>query len=511
MTLPAETFRNIAEIPAHWARVQPKAPALIDGDVTTSYAELQWAVDWVSAQLRACGVQSGDRVIIVGENSLALVAFLLGTAAMGAWPMPINARMAPGEIEGLVDLVAPRLIVFTSGLSEEAGAHALRSGARVLQSPPVGSVVHVLQREPRVGPEPADAAARIAMLLPTSGTTGRPKAVMVSHVGLLNFCAVSVAERRLEPSDRIYAVLPMSHIFGVGTQLMASLYGGACLRVERRFTPQAWLDAIVRREVTMVFGVPTMYVRLMELVRAGGLAANPTPLRYAYVGAAALEPHLKQEFEARFGCPLQHGWGMTEYAGSMFITRADQPSGDGSAGYLNPGCEARFMDHGGREVEPGTVGEIWIRGRGLMSGYYRDRRLTAQAMRPGGWFNTGDLGRLDTGGALFLVGRSKDMIKRSGFNVYPAEVEAALNSHPAVLQSAVLGRQEPDGNEEVVAFLEPQVVGTLDEGELGRWLRERLSPYKVPSRWIMLTALPMLANGKIARQVLREKLAEIPA
>jgi acyl-CoA synthetase (AMP-forming)/AMP-acid ligase II len=268
------------------------------------------------------------------------------------------------------------------------------------------------------------------------------------------------------------------------------------------------LAALARRRVSMLLGVPTLFVRLLAHLRERGTPLPRHSLRYAYVGGAALELPLKREFEAVFGCAMHHGYGMTEYAGSMFITRVDRPRDDASSGELNEGCEVRLVDPRGSDVPQGEVGEIWIRGTGLMLGYYRAPELSAQAMREGGWFNTGDLGRFDAGGALFVCGRSKDMIIRSGFNVYPAEVEAVLNAHPAIHLAAVFGLRTADGNEDVVAAVELEAGRTLDPIAMRGWLDERLAPYKRPTRWIELPALPLLANGKLARQALLERLRE---
>lgn len=504
---PRSSFRNIADIPAYWATRQPDASALVDEGVVTSYGQLQRLIDAARRLIEQHGVASGDRVMIVGENSAELVAFLFATAAVGAWPMPVNARMASREIDALRSLAQPRLSVFTARVSPDARRHAERSGTDHVHAC-IGDVPVMLCPHLSI-PEThdQDLDAEVGLLLATSGTTGVPKAVMIPHAGLLHFCAISVAERRLLPSDKVTALLPMSHIFGVATQLLATMYGGASLRIERVFSAKGLYDAVACGAVTMVFGVPIMFRRLLEAATEAGKAASlPQALRYAYVGAAALESELKHEFERSFGCTLQHGWGMTEYAGSMFITRADRPREGPTAGYVNAGCEARFVGPDGRDAEPGHVGEIWIRGPGLMRGYFRAPELTMQSMRDGGWFNTGDLGRLAEDGALFLVGRSKDMIIRSGFNVYPAEVEAALNVFPGIMQSCVMGARQADGNEEVVAVVEWNGGTPPDSDELVNWLRDRLSPYKVPTRWKFLDALPTLSNGKLARHKLREQL-----
>jgi long-chain acyl-CoA synthetase len=501
-----QDITHIAQIPEYWARNTPQATAVIEDDRPTSYAELARFIENAGVMLREQGVQAGDRVLIVSENCVAQIALIFGAARLNAWPLAINARMAPREIDGIADLVSPRVCCYTGGASPEADAHARRRGASAVASGLLPGTVMISSHVDARAPEPVEIAARVGVLIATSGSTGSPKAVMVPHSGLLHFCRLSVRARALRPDDVVYAVLPISHIFGIGTQLLVTLYGGASLYLEPRFTPQALLAAMQRRGISMLFGVPTLYARLLAHLRESGQPLPAHRVRYAYVGAAALEMPLKQEFEGLFGCQLHHGYGMTEYAGSMFITRVDKPRGDASAGYATESCEVRLVDKDGCDVPAGQVGEIWIRGPGLMLGYYRAPDLTADAMRPGGFFNTGDLGRLTGDGALFMVGRSKDMIIRSGFNVYPAEVEAVLNTHPAIQLSAVLGRREADGNEEVLAFVELKPGASLDRAALRDWLRERLAPYKLPGEVRVLESMPLLSNGKLAKQVLREQL-----
>ena len=249
-----------------------------------------------------------------------------------------------------------------------------------------------------------------------------------------------------------------------------------------------------------------MWRRLLAHLR--GMAVKPSfpSLRYLYVGGGGLEPALKADIERTFGLPVHHGYGMTEYAGSMFITPMDRPRQDCSSGLLNPGCEARLVDNDGRDVARGEPGEIWVRGPGTMLGYYRAPELTREVLLPDGWMRTGDVGRLEADGALFVVGRRKELIKRSGFNVYPIEVESVLNSHAAVKLSAVVGHDVSDGDEEVVAFLELQPDVHFDEFELRSFLAARLARYKRPARILRIDALPVNANGKVRKHELKAML-----
>ncbi|MET3823545.1 acyl-CoA synthetase (AMP-forming)/AMP-acid ligase II [Burkholderia ambifaria] len=251
-----------------------------------------------------------------------------------------------------------------------------------------------------------------------------------------------------------------------------------------------------------------LFSRLLQHGAEQRIAHPDAPhLRYLYAGAGPLDAVLKQKVEAMFGQTLHHGYGLSEYAGSLHATRLSEARRDTSAGYAFPGAELRVVDPAsGRTLPAGERGEIWLRGVGLMPGYFRDPEATASVMRDGGWYASGDLGELHGDGALFIVGRLKDMIIRSGFNVYPGEVEQVLNRFPGILNSAVVGQKEADGNETVVAFVELDGTLPLDKAALSRYLRERLAPYKYPARIIPIDALPFNGNGKLMRRQLLELL-----
>jgi acyl-CoA synthetase (AMP-forming)/AMP-acid ligase II len=496
---------RIAALPRYWAERTPGAPALFEDDQPVSFAALAHRIDAATGALRDAGVGRGDRLMIVGENCTALVAALFGASALGAWPVIVNARLAPREVDAVWAHCAPRLVVFTTAASPEAGIHAGRWHASETSASGLEGL-----RFARGSDEPARETApladEVAALLYTSGTTGAPKGVMISHRGLLHFARVSAESRHLAPADRVYAVLPISHIFGLATMLLATLYGGASLYLRARFDPGDVLHALAERDISIVQGVPTMYTRILAHVRETGARVHAPRLRYVYTGGAPLDPQLKRDVEQLFAQPIHHGYGLTEYAGSLFLTRIDAPRADTSSGYVVEGAELRVVDAAGRDVPRGQVGELWIRGPGLMLGYYRAPELTAEVMKPGGWYATGDLGRLDADGALFLAGRAKDLVIHSGFNVYPLEVEAVINTHPSVRLSAVVGRQAADGNEDVVAFVEAKHGARLDVGALREYLRERLAPYKRPAEIRVIDAIPTTASGKLLKAPLRALL-----
>ncbi|MEO6291622.1 MAG: class I adenylate-forming enzyme family protein [Burkholderiaceae bacterium] len=471
-------------------------------ETTLTLADLDVMVTQLAQELLADGVQPGDRVLAVAENCPEHVALILACSRVGAWSCGVNARMSRGEISGFNAKADPRVVYFTSGVSESARQHGSDAGA-------LRSVLPGLQRSAvrtQALAEPGALAARVAAIIFTSGTTGTPKGVLVSHAGLLQFARVSAGSRKLGPQDRSYAYLPMTHIFGLATVLMASLYAGAGLVMRSKFDPADVFDALAHHGVSNLQGPPTMFNRLLGWLDQQGIEYPRAPaLRYVYTGAAPLDMGLKQAVEKRFGHPLHHGYGLSEYAGALSLGRLGERRDDTSAGYLVEGAGLRIVNSDGQDVPNGERGEIWMRGVGLMPGYFRDADATAQVMRPGGWYASGDLGYVAEDGALFVVGRLKEMIIRSGFNVYPGEVEVVLSAFPGIERAAVAGRREADGNEEILAFIETMGHQALDMVALQAYIAEHLAPYKRPSRILPVESFPMTLSGKVLK---RQMLAD---
>jgi acyl-CoA synthetase (AMP-forming)/AMP-acid ligase II len=237
-----------------------------------------------------------------------------------------------------------------------------------------------------------------------------------------------------------------------------------------------------------------MYARLLELCALDGIAAPlASRLRFAYAGGSPLDPGLKRGVERLLGVPLHNGYGLTEAAPTVSQTRLDAPRNDTSVGLAIPGVEVRL---------DGPDGRLFVRGPNVMQGYYRDPDGTRAVLSEDGWLDTGDLARQDPDGALFIAGRSKELIIRSGFKVYPLEVETVLNAHPAVTQSAVVGRALADGNEEVVAFVQPSAGNAPTPAALDDWAAARLAPYKRPARIVLMDSLPAAPSGKVLKHKL---------
>ncbi len=499
---------RISHVIRRHADERPDHPALVDGTTTWSYGELAGIVADLAGRLVGYGVRPGDRVLIVSENSLPLCALVLAASEIDAWAVVVNPRLSVREVDQIRDHSGARRIFYVTDIPGAARDHAVRHGAR---DEPVGALgllaVGPLNEAATPETVEVDGARQVAVLMYTSGTTGNPKGVMLTHRNLLYNASVSGCLRHLTPADRLYGALPMSHIVGLSNVLVGTLMFGATIQVVPRYDPAELARAIAGDGVTMLFGVPATYQRLLEYKSVSGRSALPRGrLRYLGVAGAPLDLSLKTRVEAEFGVPLLNGYGITECAPGISGMRLENSEATTSVGQPLPGVEIRVVDADRRPVPHDAVGELHVRSPGVMRGYYRAPTLTAAAIDPDGWFNTGDLVRFD-GARLFVVGRARELIIRSGFNVYPPEVEAVLNTHPDVVQSAVVGRAV-DGNEEVVAYVQLLPGSTANAETLRQHVRPQLTAYKRPSEIVVLDTLPASSTGKILKHRLAAAVLE---
>lgn len=476
------------------------AHALLAEGERISYGELAGRIDACANSLAHSGLAAGQRAVLVGENSVDMIVVLLAAMRVGAWAVPLNARMSASEIDGICAHCAPRLVYFAGG-SPEAAAHALRYAARENAVDGLSRGLVALRKE---GIQ-ADGGDDVAVMIYTSGSTGTPKGVMLTHANLDFVTQASLAQQVLLPGDRIFHALPISHSFGLISALLCGLRVGATFQLAARFSADKLAHAILHDGITVFQGVPAMYARLVEWSGQAGLALTPNRLRMAYIGGSQIDATRKAQTEALLGIRLHHGYGLTESAPAATRTFGHPPPSDVTAGWPIPGIEVVLRDEAGHEVAPGTRAEVCIRGPNVMKGYFRDPEQTRAAIDTHGWLHTGDIGVFGPEGDLTIVGRIKDMIIRGGFNVYPAEVEAAICGFAGVAQAAVLGRPV-DGDEEVVAFIEPQAGASIDTEALERFLRGRLAPYKIPRRYVLMERLPTSGTGKLLKAALKPLL-----
>ncbi|MFO1081137.1 MAG: AMP-binding protein [Reyranellaceae bacterium] len=488
-------------------RSAPEHVAFIEGSTVWTYGAFAAAVDAVAADFERLGIRAGDRLVIASENSVAAAAFVMAASKLDAWAIVANPRLSARELDQINEHSGARRRFFMGGVSSEAAAHAERCGAVTGSVGPFAGIgVGELNTGARPEPVHQDGRRQVAVLIYTSGTTGAPKGVMLSHENLLFAARVTALMRGLSPDDRIYGVLPMSHIVGLSIGLVATMLFGATNVAVAKYDPAHLAATLEVGGASVVYGVPATYQRLLAHKLATGRSRlGGGRLRAMTVAGAPLDMSLKRRVEEEFGLPLVNGYGITECSPSISGVRADDPRPDETVGRIVPGVETRVVRPDGTTVAPGDVGELHVRGPNVMLGYYRAKDLTDKAVDSEGWFATGDLVRFD-GAYLYVVGRAKEMIIRSGFNVYPAEVEAVINEHPAVLQSAVVGRAV-DGNEEVIAFVQLVPAAATTVADLQAFVHAQLTPYKRPSEIVILDVLPAGSTGKILKHVLKERAA----
>ncbi|MGI6247396.1 MAG: class I adenylate-forming enzyme family protein [Pseudochelatococcus sp.] len=494
---------GFAELVRHWASVDPGRTAVEHDGAVCSYGSLDAAADRVADVLRSRGFRQNDRLFIVGENTIGTLILALACNRLEGCASIVNARMAVAEIRTLAAFADPRLCAVASGGSASAGLYADEVCTETVHDELGGEIrLSPVRAESEPNPAAADRRGDIGLIMFTSGTTGTPKGVMLTNATLLAQAQAQCAARSLTGEDRLYLISPLSHSVGFASNLLATFAAGAMVTIRVRFSVAHLVESLLAGRVSVLITVPQVYTQILDYAEQHGLAFPPDCLRVAGCGGASLDPDVKARVKEKFGLILGNGYGATEL---VPIARVPENLDVESnvVGAVHPDVDLRIVDDEGRDVPAGEAGEIWARGPFLMAGYFRNSEATAEVMRPGGWLATGDIGKLTADGLLAIVGRKKEIIIRSGFNVYPADVEAALTSHPDVAVAAVVGRAV-QGNEEIVAFVQPFAGRHPDPEAVRAHLRETLTPYKVPSEIVVLDELPVGPTGKILKSALKK-------
>lgn len=496
------TDGNLTDAFHRVAVIRAQRPALEVDGVGLSYGELDDRAARIGGWLRDQGVRPGDRVLLAGNSSVELAAAYLGILRARATMVPAAPDSTPDELA--------QLVADSGAVAAWAGAEAVQRLAATGTLKLIGSLaedtaeISIAEAVAEGTPlEPASASSDVAVLAYTSGTTGRPKGVPLTHGDLLASLRAAMGAWRWDPDDVLVHALPLSHQHGLSGVQMTLLAGSRAVLLGR-FDPEALCHAVERSAATVLFAVPAMYERL--LAWDGFDPASLATLRLWISGSAPLPPTLAQRVADALGEPPLERYGSTETGLSVSI-----PYGGarkiGSVGLPLPGLEVSILGEQARPVQAGEDGEIVLRGPQVFGGYWEDEDATREAFMDGGWFRTGDLGRVDPAdGYLEITGRLKEMIVSGGLNVYPREVELVLEEHPAVRRAAVIGVPSEKWGEEVVAFVvaAPDAGEAVDEGALIGHAREKLSAYKCPKRAFVVEALPQSETGKVQRRQLAE-------
>ncbi|MFI7128993.1 long-chain fatty acid--CoA ligase [Nonomuraea sp. NPDC050153] len=467
--------------------------------LTLDEAELTYGgLDELSARLagllRCRGIGAGDRVAIMLPNVPEFGVVYYGVLRIGAVVVPLDPLLKKREIAAYLGDCGARLLIAWHAFAEvaEAGTAGTTADCFFVVPEEFRRLLRRVAAEREIAAMEGDDTAVIHY---TSGTTGRPKGVELTHANLGGNAATVARMHALGVDDVVLGALPLYHTFGQTCSLNATVHAGARLTLLRRFEAGRALEVIRRDGVTVFQGVPAMYIALLDHPGASDLSM----LRVRTSGGAALPLDVLRAYEARFGCEIIEGYGLSETSPVAATNRGGPHRRPGSIGRPIRDVEMRIVTEDGRETPRGEIGEIVVRGPNVMKGYWNDPAATAEAVRDG-WFHTGDLGRVDADGYFYLVDRRRDVIIRGGYTVYPREVEEVLYEHPAVRQAAVFGVPHPGLGEEVEAVVALRAPVTCEE--LRDFVRERVAAYKYPRRVSFVDELPMSPTGKILKRAL---------
>jgi malonyl-CoA/methylmalonyl-CoA synthetase len=498
-------LHDLFAIPVHR---DPGKPALRfragDGEAADlTYAQLFAEADRLAAGFQARGLRKGDRIAFLLSNRLEFVTAYLAVIRLGAVMVPINLAYRRREIAHMLADATPRLLLTERAhlavLDELAEEEKRELEAVVLAEDLAGWTDEAAGFAPPLVEE-----GDLAMILYTSGTTGRSKGAMITHGNVLATVTGLLAAWAWEPADSLLLALPLFHTHGLVVGLHCTLATGGTVLLRRRFEAAAVAGELRAGAATLFFGVPTMYVRLVDALRDGDGGAPLAHLRLFCSGSAPLSPETFEAFRELTGQTILERYGMTETGMNLSNPYAG-PRIPGSVGTPLPGVSARIVDAQGLDVLPGGEGELLVRGGNVFPGYWQAPEKTAESFVHDGlgrrWFRTGDLARQDPAtGAFTLLGRRTELIISGGFNIYPREIEELLASYPGVKEAAVASRPHPEWGEVPVAFL--VVEHAIDTGELIAWSRNQLAAFKVPKTIHIVESLPRNALGKVQKHLL---------
>jgi fatty-acyl-CoA synthase len=497
---------TLGEQLAAQARRRPDRFAIHCGEQSLTYGELDERATRLARALHARGVGAGDRVAILMTNRVELVEALFACCRLGAIGVPINFRLVPVEIAQILADAEPVVTITDEGLAPALAESGAAVAERLVAGPQYEAALAAAGADPLDVHVPEDAPA---VILYTSGTTGRAKGAMLTHLGLASNALGALLAMGVWRDDEVWASgLPLFHIGGFGDLIVYLAVGGTFVSLTSgSFDAAALVDLLDRHRVTGCFLVPTQW---QDVCALPGIRERCLPLRRAAWGAAPSPMALLELLAETFpGIEQINAFGQTETSGATTLLRGEDAARKmGSVGKPIATVEARIVDDAMRDVAPGEVGEIVYRGPCVTPGYWNRPEADAAAFA-GGWFHSGDLCRADHEGYVYVVGRKKDMIISGGENVFPAEIEEVLARHPLVAEAVVVGLPHARWGETPCAVIRPADPGRPpDADELIELCREHLASYKKPTSVVIVDDFPRNASGKVVKPVLRERLIE---
>ncbi len=517
---------RISEYVYYHAEQNPNTEALVFKNQRFSYQQFATITKKLSCALIASGITKGDRVAMLGTPQPEFMLLLIAAADVGAIWMGMHPRYQMREFSHVVDLARPRLIFAFEEIEGRSYAEELntlnetydcieemilfsesQTGSNVTDGVLFDSFI---ERATEVNESDWHATRDQvktddpAVIIFTSGTTGQPKGAMNSHFGLIHGAHT---ERRHWPGEHIRVLqnMPINHIANIGMMSSYCLVSGGTLVFQNRFDPGELLELIEREKITFWLQSPVQFH--LTSAHKNFKSAKLDSLQYMIWGGGPMPQHLVEQLNS-LDAHLATAYGMTEL--TAYVTYSDIGESPevlaNSIGKPEKSYDLRLMKSDGNLASVGEEGEVQARGRWIMRGYFNQPEATQEAYTEDGWFQTGDIATLLEDGSWRLVGRTKEMYKSGGFNIYPREIEIVMEEHPAVALSAVLGVSDPVYDEVGYAFVQPVAGASIEEDELKSWCRDKLANYKIPKYFEVLTALPTLPIGKIDKQMLRKKL-----
>lgn len=461
---------------------------------TITYADLELNIEQFARYFQRMGLKPGDRAAIALSNSPEFIYCYMGITRAGGIVVPLNLLQTPHELAFMLQDSGARFLVVNPAIGQHMGRLPLPALTIVLLDDQCRQ--EIAASPPVNFPEVKEFST--CTFLYTSGTTGHPKAAMLTHTNLISNVIAMENVSGFNSEDNFLAVLPMFHSFGWATSVLFPLYLGATVTILDSFKPKEILQVLVDEGVTIFCGVPSMFTLLLKSRRQ---IVFPK-LRFAFSGGDSISEENIVEFEKRFNIPIIEGYGLSEASPIVCLNPIHGTRKIRSVGVPLPGVEAKVIGEVGQEMPHGEIGELIAKGPNIMQGYFNREAETLSALKDG-WLYTGDLAYMDQDGYFFIVGRKKELIINAGFNVYPREVELALEEHQGVAEAAVIGIPHPLKGQVIKAFIIPEEGQDLDKQVLYYFLKDRLAAYKIPETFVFTSELPHGASGKILKRLLQ--------
>jgi long-chain acyl-CoA synthetase len=494
-------------------------------DQSSTYAELNQAITQFASGMEKLGIKKGDHIALLLDNSPQFVISLHGAFRLGATVIPINPIYTADEIgyilnngdvkavvalESLIPLLEkkqtmlPKVEHFVYVESNQKTEDSERLSIYSELNSKLKSFSSLLASGNLDFQEPEIHGDDVAIILYTSGTTGKPKGAMLTHKNLYSNAMDVGHDLKMTSDDRIFTVLPMFHVFSLTDCLNAPLLYGATILIVPKFSPREIFRLGKKYKPTIFFGVPTMFNFLYQFPE--GNPEDLESLRFCFSGGASLPVSMLRNFEGKFNVVIIEGYGLSEASPTTTFNPLDRERKPGSIGTSIIHVENKIVNDLGEEVPIGEVGELIVRGPNVMKGYYKMPEETKKTIKDG-WLYTGDLARMDEDGYFYIVDRKKDMIIVGGYNVYPREVEEVFYQHPDIVEAAVFGVPDPNRGEAVVAYVVAKDP-LLTVEQLHAYCKEHLAKYKLPLVIEIIEELPKGGTGKILRRALKEQRVE---